>query len=346
MRLVDCNSIVTVCQSGDDIEELEIIKHRFDGFEQELNAQASRLQIVNHLAKQLMQAGMESANTSEITERQSRLNDRWNRLMQLDSAKRAEIYSAYDLRQYFIEAQETTTWIRDKSKLIESTDELSDDLGGIVQLQRRLSGMERDLAAIQSKVESMAQQADALESTNPREAQQIRDKLSVITAHWEELKTVLRERDERMHRSRELQLFLQNLDHFQVWLTRTQTAIANEDLPTDLGEAEKLLQTHQQLKDEIDAYVPEYQKMKEFGARVTEGQTDAQYVFLKQRLEALDNGWREVLKMWDNRQNILSQNLSLQVRPFQRLFNQCGQSASVLLISNFLQIEKIIFAKT
>ena len=45
------------------------------------------------------------------------------------------------------------TWIRDKAKLIESTDELSNDLTGVITLQRRLSGLERDLAAIEAKVE-------------------------------------------------------------------------------------------------------------------------------------------------------------------------------------------------
>jgi len=36
--------------------------------------------------------------------------------------------------------------------LIESTDELSNDLTGVITLQRRLSGLERDLAAIEAKV--------------------------------------------------------------------------------------------------------------------------------------------------------------------------------------------------
>lgn len=47
------------------------------------------------------------------------------------------------------------TWIRDKAKLIESTDELGNDLGGVITLQRRLSGLERDLAAIQAKVDQL-----------------------------------------------------------------------------------------------------------------------------------------------------------------------------------------------
>ena len=53
--------------------------------------------------------------------------------------------------------------------------------------------------------------------------------------------------------------------------------------------------------------------MKDFGDHVTEGQTDPQYMFLAQRLSALDDGWHELLQMWDNRQQALSQSLNLQV---------------------------------
>ena len=92
----------------------------------------------------------------------------------------------------------------------------------------------------------------------------------------------LKVRDERLGEASELQHFLQNLDHFQQWLTRTQTAIATEDIPSDLAEAERLLNAHQQLKEEIDGYAPEYAKMKEYGEKVVEGQEDVQYMFLRE----------------------------------------------------------------
>jgi len=44
------------------------------------------------------------------------------------------------------------TWITEKMKVVESTDELGNDLAGVMALQRRLAGMERDLDAIQAKV--------------------------------------------------------------------------------------------------------------------------------------------------------------------------------------------------
>lgn len=123
----------------------------------------------------------------------------------------------------------------------------------------------------------------------------------------------LKERDEKLGEAGELQRFLGSLDHFQAWLSRTQTTVASEDVPNSLADAEKLLNQHQQLRDEIDTYAPEYAKIKEFGDKVTEGENDPQYMFLRQRLQALDDGWHELLQMWENRQQLLSQSLNLQV---------------------------------
>ena len=92
----------------------------------------------------------------------------------------------------------------------------------------------------------------------------------------------LKVRDERLGEASDLQKFLQNLDHFQQWLTRTQTTIASEDIPSDLAEAERMLNQHEQIKSEIDGYADEYASMKSYGEQVVEGQDDVQYMFLRE----------------------------------------------------------------
>lgn len=56
----------------DDVEELAIMKHRFDSFEHEMNATASKVSVVNQLAKQLMQA--EHPNAEDVVQQQNQLN--------------------------------------------------------------------------------------------------------------------------------------------------------------------------------------------------------------------------------------------------------------------------------
>lgn len=56
--------------------------------------------------------------------------------------------------------------------------------------------------------------------------------------------------------------------------------------------------------------------MRAMGDRVTQDQTDPQYMFLRQRLGGLEEGWEELQRMWENRQHMLSQGLNLQVKLF------------------------------
>ena len=50
----------------------------------------------------------------------------------------------------------------------------------------------------------------------------------------------------------------QQKSFFQAWLTKTESGIANEDSPSSLAEAEKLLSQHQQIREEIDSYTNDY----------------------------------------------------------------------------------------
>merc|ERR1719334_788045 len=135
-------------------------------------------------------------------------------------------------------------------------------------------------------------------------------------------------RDAKLEEAGDLHRFLKDLDHFQAWLSKTESSIANEDSPSSLAEAEKLLSTHQQIHEEIDSYTQDYLSMMEYGEKVTADPStfdDPQYMFLRERLKALRDGWKEVHQMWENRQQLLSQSLNLQ------MFNRDAKQAEVLL---------------
>uniref|UniRef100_A0A8D0FXF0 Spectrin beta chain n=1 Tax=Strix occidentalis caurina TaxID=311401 RepID=A0A8D0FXF0_STROC len=227
--------------------------------------------------------------------------------------KKDALLSALSIQNYHLECNETKSWIREKTKVIESTQDLGNDLAGVMALQRKLTGMERDLVAIEAKLSDLQKEAEKLESEHPDQAQAILSRLAEINDVWEEMKTTLKNREESLGEASKLQQFLRDLDDFQSWLSRTQTAIASEDMPNTLTEAEKLLTQHENIKNEINNYEEDYQKMRDMGEMVTQGQTDAQYMFLRQRLQALDTGWNELHKMWENRQNLLSQSHAYQL---------------------------------
>ena len=68
-----------------DIEELEVIKHRFDGFERDMNSTASKVAIVGHQARTLVQN--DHPNSQEILDRINKLNHNWAQLRRLVDKK-------------------------------------------------------------------------------------------------------------------------------------------------------------------------------------------------------------------------------------------------------------------
>uniref|UniRef100_A0A452UM23 Spectrin beta chain n=1 Tax=Ursus maritimus TaxID=29073 RepID=A0A452UM23_URSMA len=283
-------------QIPEKLEDLEVIQ--FESLEPEMNNQASRVAVVNQIARQLMHSGHPTVSLS---------------LTGLCPCPCAyALLWALSIQNYHLECNETKSWIREKTKVIESTQDLGNDLAGVMALQRKLTGMERDLVAIEAKLSDLQKEAEKLESEHPDQAQAILSRLAEISDVWEEMKTTLKNREASLGEASKLQQFLRDLDDFQSWLSRTQTAIASEDMPNTLTEAEKLLTQHENIKNEIDNYEEDYQKMRDMGEMVTQGQTDAQYMFLRQRLQALDTGWNELHKMWENRQNLLSQSHAYQ----------------------------------
>ncbi|XP_046599297.1 spectrin beta chain isoform X3 [Neodiprion lecontei] len=319
------NRMLETMVPAKDIEDVEIMKHRYDGFEKEMNANASRVAVVNQLARQLLH--VEHPNSEQIVARQNELNQKWAELREKAEGKREALNSAHGVQTFHIECRETVSWIEDKKRILQQTDSLEMDLTGVMTLQRRLSGMERDLAAIQAKLNALEKEAQSIEQEHPDEAAVIRERITQIHTMWEQLTQMLKERDAKLEEAGDLHRFLRDLDHFQTWLTKTQTDVASEDTPTSLADAEKLLTQHQNIKEEIDNYTDDYQKMMDYGERLTSeaGDGDTQYMFLRERLNALKMGWEELHQMWANRQNLLSNSLNLQV------FDRDARQAEVLL---------------
>uniref|UniRef100_A0A3P8RSA6 Spectrin beta chain n=1 Tax=Amphiprion percula TaxID=161767 RepID=A0A3P8RSA6_AMPPE len=292
------------------LEDLEVVQQRFETLEPEMNNVGARVTDVNQVAEQLLSS--DNCNKDQIHQTKDQLNNRWKEFEQLSGQKKQALESALNIQNYHLECNEIQTWMKEKTKVIESTQSLGNDLAGVMALQRKLTGMERDLEAIQGKLDDLRNEAQKLAKEHPDQAGEIQGRLAEIQEVWEELNATMKRREESLGEASKLQGFLRDLDDFQSWLSRTQTAVASEDIPTSLPEAESLLAQHESIKNEVDNYKDDYEKMRAVGEEVTQGQTDAQHMFLAQRLQALDTGWHELRRMWENRHSLLAQAFDFQ----------------------------------
>ncbi|KAG8125350.1 hypothetical protein E2320_020600, partial [Naja naja] len=277
---------------------------------QEINSLASQIEGVNRAASALIESG--HPRSGKVRQCQEHLNARWKVFQEMVAQRRKAVDFALSLHNYCVDCEETRKWILEKTKVIESTQELGKNLAGMIAMQRKLYGIERDLAAIQARITILQKEAHRLAEEQPDLADDIYSRLTAVSGVWLDLQNTLQSQEASLGEASKLHKFLQDLDDFQAWLFKAQKAVASEEVPNSLVEAEHLLQHHAAIKEEIDQHKDIYSNIKKIGERVTQDQTDTEYRQLEQRLEGMETGWNALCKMWDNREKFLNQCLGFQ----------------------------------
>lgn len=234
--------------------------------------------------------------------------------------------SALRLLNYNLESEETQKWLRSKARAVEATAELGRDLAGVLATQRKLYGIERELAVAQDRLAALRSQAERLAEERPEAATEVAQKLAMATSAWDELQAALAERAASLGEAGQLRSFLQDLDDFQAWLFGAQKAVAAVDeVPASLGEAEEMLQRHEAARRDAEEHAGAFAALAEAGERVLGGQTDPEYEGLRQRLGGVKDGWAALGKMAEARKRFLTQ-----CRNFQEFLRDTKQ-AEILL---------------
>ncbi|XP_067406754.1 spectrin beta chain, erythrocytic isoform X2 [Emydura macquarii macquarii] len=307
----------------DTLEDLDVVQHRFDILEQEMSTLASQIDGVTRTAAGLIESG--HPRSGRVRQCQEHLNTRWHVFQEKVGQRRAAVELALSLHNYCVDCEETRKWILDKTKVIRSTQEMSRDLAGLIAIQRKLYGIERDLATIQARLGELQQEAQRLAQELPDLASDIYSRLAVVDSLWQDLQRTLQSQEASLGEASKLQKFLQDLDDFQAWLFKAQQAVALEEVPSSLAEVEQFCQEHSAIKEAMDRHEGDYHSVKETGERVTQGQTDPEYLQLQQRLQGVEMGWSALWKMWDSRRKFLAQCLG-----FQEFLKDAKQADAVL----------------
>ncbi|NXW69922.1 SPTB1 protein, partial [Hirundo rustica] len=306
------------------LEDLDVTQRRLDGLEQDMHTVASQIAAVNQAADGLLASG--HPRSPQVRQCREQLNERWARFRELVSERQRAVGSALRLLNYNLESEETQKWLRGKARAVEATAELGRDLAGVLATQRKLYGIERELAVAQDRLAALRSQAERLAEERPEAATEVAQKLAVATSAWDELQAALAERAASLGEAGQLRSFLQDLDDFQAWLFGAQKAVAAVDeVPASLGEAEEMLQRHEAARRDAEEHAGAFAALAEAGERVLGGQTDPEYEGLRQRLGGVKDGWAALGKMAEARKRFLTQ-----CRNFQEFLRDTKQ-AEILL---------------
>ncbi|NXL90699.1 SPTB1 protein, partial [Alectura lathami] len=295
----------------DALEDLDVVKHRLDGLEPEMANVALQIDAVNRAADGLLEGG--HPRSPQVRQCQQQLNERWDRFRELVSRRRGAVVSALNLLNFRLECEETRAWLLGKTRVVESTRDLGRDLAGVLATQRKLYGIERELAAAESRLDALHPQASLLAQERPDLAEDVAGRLTAAQDAMDGLQDALRDRAATLGEVGQLQSFLQDLDDFQAWLFGVQKAVAaTDEVPASVAEAEELLRRHAAAQEDAKGHVAAFEALVKAGEQVTRGQEDPEYERLRERLRGVEAGWGALHKMWEARQHFLAQCLGFQ----------------------------------
>uniref|UniRef100_A0A8C6T0R1 Spectrin beta chain n=1 Tax=Neogobius melanostomus TaxID=47308 RepID=A0A8C6T0R1_9GOBI len=189
------------------LEDVEVVTHRFESLDQEMNSLMGRILDVSQMVQQLLDGGHPSS--AEVRGCQDHLTSRWNCIVELVEQKKHQLDSMLRLQNYLLECAEIKSHIQDKRKAIDATQYVGSDLGGVMALQRRLSTMEGALSVLEPKLLHLQEEAEHLATAHPSRAMDVLVAFDGLSVEWEELKRTLQGCEDSLMVASRLQSFIQ-----------------------------------------------------------------------------------------------------------------------------------------
>lgn len=228
-------------------------------------------------------------------------------MVELVEQRKDHLDSILRMQNYLLECSEIKSQIQEKRKAIDATQYSGSDLGSVLALQRRLSTMEGALSVLEPKLIHLQQEAEDLATSQTQKAEVILIPFEGVSVEWDELKRTLQGCEDSLTVAGRLQQFIQDLDSFLTWMVQKQTEAASSDLPESLEEAEKLINLHAALNEEIQSYEEDYERLQSVRELLDGEETQLANAALTQWLQKLSAGWNKLLQMWESRRDELVQ---------------------------------------
>uniref|UniRef100_A0A4D5R8U1 Spectrin alpha chain n=2 Tax=Scolopendra TaxID=41364 RepID=A0A4D5R8U1_SCOVI len=298
-----------VTDTGEDLEQVEVLQKKFDDFQADLKANEVRLAEMNEIAMQMINIGQPEA-AQKIQIQIEDLNQKWTQLQTATQERAQQLGSSHEVQRFHRDVDETKDWIQEKDDAL-NNDDYGKDLRSVQALQRKHEGLERDLAALGDKIRQLDETANRLMQTHPEAADTIYSKQKEINEEWTQLTAKANARKEKLLDSYDLQRFLSDYRDLMSWISSMMALVSSDELATDVTGAEALLERHQEHRTEIDARAGTFQAFELFGQQLLQGGHYAS-VEVQEKLEKMNEARQDLEKAWVARRMKLDQCLELQ----------------------------------
>jgi len=301
---------LTTTDFGSDLEQVEMLQKKFDELQKDLNNHEPRIDEVDKKGNTLIEA---DHHDKELVEEKLRtMHDAWEKLKKLALQRQDKLGGAHEIQRFKHNVDETLAWITEKDNALTS-DDYGSDLPTVQALQRKHEVIERDLDALDKRVNQVNNEANRLVENHPDESDDIREKQERVVGNWSDLKDKANERKKNLENAYYLHRFLSDFRELMLWMGDMTTQITADELAKDVGGAEALLERHQEHKGEMDAREDAFKTTAAAGQKLLELDGYANEDDVRDKLVELAESKTRLTKLWEDRKNLYEQCMDLQL---------------------------------
>eukprot|EP00057_Strongylocentrotus_purpuratus_P010375 XP_011664849.1 PREDICTED: spectrin alpha chain, non-erythrocytic 1 [Strongylocentrotus purpuratus] len=272
---------------GKDLEHVEILQARFNSFTKDILTNEGRIRAIGNKANTLIKSGIDEDDT--IATKCQELEVRWDELKEATNARTQALADVRVVHAFDRDIAETLAWIQEKDTAVSSED-YGHDLPSVQALVRRHTGFERDLAAVEEKVESTSTQAAQLVEEYTDAYQHISDENDSMVSAWNMLLERAALRKDRLMQAEQLQLYFNEFRELSTWINEMNALLSSDETPHDVTSAEALINKHSEHQLEMSLHATNIADFIETGKKLIEEDH-----FLAKEVEAkvrqLDQAW-------------------------------------------------------
>ena len=264
----DKEIMIQAGDTGRDYEHCQALQRKLDDVDSDMRVDDARIKSINVLAEKLIRQGREG-----VKERRDNFVKKWHDLQGSLNKYRQKLAGALEIHLFNRDIDDTSQRIGEKVAAMD-VEEVGKDLKAVQVLQRKQDTVEREISAVQIKMQEHVMNAKTLRNRYPDHAHDIAETLEGVKRQWENLLEMRKRRRNALEGSYTRQRFFAELKDLGVWVSESVERMKIRNRPTSAADAVALLELHNEHKAEIDGRQKAFKDLHAYGTSLIRSEDD------------------------------------------------------------------------
>ncbi|XP_036450101.1 spectrin beta chain, non-erythrocytic 5 isoform X2 [Colossoma macropomum] len=303
----DKENILNTFSSNAD--NLEVVQAKYENFLTELASGKGQFDDITKLVEELVKK--QHSKKREIRSRQAQVAHRWENIQALKDEKAHELLSSADIKSFLHTCEDVKAQLLDKLDQLDTPD-VGSSLSALQAEERNQAQSEREIEALERKIEYLKSVAKMKRDCSPAESAAIMEEVHALEDLLRQVKAQATKRQSKLDEAQRLQRFQKESKDLLLWAEAMEDRLVEEENISDVASAQALLKENQEVRLEIEQQLARLRAMEKLGESLKASSGDKVTKDVQQTLAKLNHEWSKLDKLWSSRNRRLQQGLELQ----------------------------------